>query len=269
MSPRRAAGVTALVASCFCGTVSPVAVTLAAETSASIRPSFSPDRLGASTAVTFAFRFSGGSGGSEGGGGEEGGGEEGGGEEGVPPPLSGMVVRLPAGLGIDARGVGICAKARLQSKGPSGCPSSSLIGRGHALMSVHAGSLVVPEEATLWAFRGPDRGGRPTLEVFGQGETPLYQSSVSTGVLEPDGSPYGSKLTISIPPIPTLVLEPNASIVSASLTIGRVAHAPRAHATTGAILVPHSCPAGGFPFAASFTFADGSTTRASATVACP
>ena len=255
MSPRRVAGVAALVACCLYGTASP-ALALATETSASIRPSFSPDRLGASTAVTFAFRFSGGGGG-------------GGGEEGVPPPLSGMVVRLPAGLGIDARGVGICAKARLQSEGPSGCPSSSLIGRGHVLLEVHAGSLAIPEEATLSAFRGPDRDGRPTLEIFGQGETPLYQSAISMGVLAADSAPYGSKLTISIPPIPTVMFEPNASVVSASLTIGRIAHAPRAHAATGAILVPHNCPAGGFPFAASFTFAGGSTTSASATVSCP
>jgi hypothetical protein len=261
VSRGRATGVTALVAGCLCA-AAPVAVAQAVETSASIRPSFSPDRLDASTAVTFAFRFSGE---SESG---SGGGEGASGEEGIPPPLSGIVVRLPAGLGIDARGVGICAKARLQSKGPSGCPSSSLIGRGHAMLEVHAGSLAVPEEATLSAFRGPDRGGRPTLEVFGQGETPLYQSAISTGVLGADSAPYGSKLEISIPPIPTLVFEPNASIVSASLTVGRAGRGPRAHAS-GAIFVPRSCPAGGFPFAASFTFADGTTTSASAAVPCP
>ena len=214
---------------------------------------FSPDRLGARTAFTLAFKFSGG-------------------EEGVPAPLSAMVVRLPAGLGIDVRGVGICAKSRLQRRGPSGCPAGSLVGRGHALMSVHAGSLAVPEEATIAAFRGPDRDGHQTLEIFGQGETPLDQSAISTGVLERDSSPYGSKLTVSIPPIPTLMLEPNASVVSESLTIGGsgiVGRGPEGHAAAGAIVVPRSCPAGGFPFAASFTFADGSTTSASATLPCP
>jgi hypothetical protein len=215
-----------------------------------MRPSLLPDRLGASTALTLAFRFSGG-------------------EEGVPAPLSGMVVRLPAGLTINLRGVKTCAKSRLQSRGAAGCPAGSLVGRGHALMSVHAGSLAVPEEATVTAFRGPNRGSRPTLEIFGQGETPLDQSSISTAVLEPDSAPYGSKLTISIPPIPTLVLEPNASFESLSLTVGGISHSPRAHAAAGAILVPRSCPAGGFPFAASFTFADDSVTSASATVACP
>ncbi len=215
-----------------------------------MRPSLLPDRLGASTALTLAFRFSGG-------------------DEGVPAPLSAMVVRLPAGLKIDLHGVGTCAKSRLRRRGAAGCPAGSLVGRGHALMSVHAGSLAVGEESTITIFRGPNRGARPTLEIFGHGETPLDQSSISTAVLEPAGAPYGLKLTVSIPAIPTLVLEPNASFVSLSLTVGGVGHSPRAHAAAGAILVPRSCPAGGFPFAASFAFADGSAARASATAACP
>ena len=242
----------ALIACCCCAaaSVTPAAAQAQAQTSASIRPSLLPDRLGANTALTLAFRFSGG-------------------EEGVPAPLSHMVVHLPAGLSIDLRGVGTCAKSRLQRSGAAGCPAGSRVGRGHAMMSVHAGSLAVPEEADITVFRGPNRGSRPTFEIFGQGETPLDQSSTSTAVLEPGSSPYGSKLTVSIPAIPTLVLEPNASFISLSLTIGAVGHAPRAHAAAGTILTPRSCPAGGFPFAASFTFADGSTISESATVPCP
>jgi hypothetical protein len=226
-----------------------------AETGASIRPSLLPDRLGASTALTLAFRFSAGE------------------EEGVPAvpaPLSGMVVHLPAGLGIDLRGVKTCTKARLRRRGAAGCPQGSLVGRGHALAEAHTGSLTSPEEVTISVFRGPNQGSRPVLEIFGQGETPLQEHSISTAVLGPDRPPYGSKLTVSIPPLPTLHFEPDASFASLSLTIGRVGHSPRAHAAAGAILlVPRSCPAGGFPFAASFKFADGSTASASATAACP
>lgn len=221
-----------------------------ADTVATIRPSFLPDRLGASTSFTLALRFSGG-------------------EGQVPAPLSKMVVHLPAGLGIGLRGVSTCSQARLQRRGAAGCRSSSLLGHGHAILDVHAGSQTIPEEATVWAFRGPDRGGRPTLEIFGQGETPLDESTISTAVLDPDGAPYSSKLTVSVPPIPTLVGEPNASFVSLSLSIGGVGHPLRAHAAAGTILVPRSCPAGGFPFAAEFTFADQSTASAAAKVACP
>lgn len=219
------------------------------ETAASMRPSLLPDRLGASTALTLAFRFSGGA-------------------EGVPEPLRGMVVRLPAGLTINLRGAGICPPSRLRSRGAGGCESKSLVGRGHALMKVHAGSLAVGEEATVWIYRGPNRGPHQTLEIFSQGETPLDESTIATGVLAPDGGQYGSKLTVSVPAIPTLVLEPDASFASLSLTVGGIGR-PRAHAAAGSILVPHSCPAGGFPFAADFTFTGGATASASTTVACP
>jgi hypothetical protein len=204
--------------------------------------SFSPDRLGASTAITIAFRFSAG-------------------EEETPQPLNGIVVHLPSGLGVSLRGLGICARGRLLSKGPSGCPPSSLLGSGSATLEVHAGSQTLPEQTTIAAFRGPNRGNRPTLEIFGHGETPLDQSTLSTAVVEPDTAPHGLKLSISIPPIPTLVLEPDASFVSLSLTVG--------HAGRGAIAVPRRCPGGGFPLAASFAFADRSTASAATLVPCP
>jgi hypothetical protein len=177
-----------------------------------------------------------------------------------------MVVHLPAGLGTNLRGVAICPKARLQSQGPPGCPSGSLLGRGSAVIEIRPASQTLPEQVSMSAFRGPNRGNSPTLEILGQGETPLDESSLSTAVLQPDGTPYGSKLAIAIPPIPTLVLEPDASFQAFSLTIGG---ADRPHAHAGAIFAPRRCPAGGFPFAASFTFTDHSTTSASTAVACP
>jgi hypothetical protein len=238
----------ALAVCCACAGAAPALAQ--SEASASIRPSLLPDRLGASTALTLAFRFSGGA-------------------AGVPAPLRGMVVRLPAGLTVNLRGVRVCAKSRLQSGGAAGCSSASLLGRGHAVMRVHAGSQSIPEEVTISVFRGPNHGGRQTLEILGRGETPLDESTVSTAVLESDRAPYGSKLTVSIPPIPTLMYEPDASFVSLSLTVGGVGRSPRAHVAAGAILVPRSCPAGGFPFAASFTFAGSPAAMAAATVACP
>jgi hypothetical protein len=231
----------------LCGCVV-VASSAQASTGASIHASFSPDRLGASTAVTLSFRF------SEG-------------EEGVPEPLSGMVVELPGGLGVNLRAVAICPKARLQSQGPSGCPPGSLLGRGSGVLEIRPASQTLPEQVSMSAFRGPNRGRSPTLEILGQGETPLDESSLSTAVLQPDRRPYGSRLAISIPPIPTLVLEPNASFQSFSLTIGGAGRG--LHADAGAISVPRRCPAGGFPFAASFTFADHSVASASTAVACP
>ncbi|MEA2314929.1 MAG: hypothetical protein QOI03_1621 [Solirubrobacteraceae bacterium] len=212
--------------------------------------SFLPDRLQAPAALTVTLRL-------------------GAGEALVPPPLSKIVVRLPAGLGIDLRGVRTCTAANLRRRGLSGCSAGSLIGRGHAVLEVHAGSQSIPEQALVWAFRAPDSHGRPAIAILSRGETPLQQQTVSTGVLAGDSAPYGSRLTISIPPIPTLVLEPDASVISLSLTIGGMQSQPKAHTAAGAIIVPPTCPAGGFPFAAVLTFADGVDARATARARCP
>jgi hypothetical protein len=211
-----------------------------ATTESSIRPSLLPDRLGAGAALTLALRYSGG-------------------EEGVPAPVRTIVVQLPAGLRIDLHGVRSCRAADLNRRGAAGCGSGSLLGRGHATLEVHAGSQTLPEQAAVWVFRGPNRGSSSTLEILSQGYTPLDERTISTAVLAGDHAPYGSELTVSVPPIPTLVYEPDASLTSISLTFAR----------KGTIAVPASCPAGGFAFAAASALADGSNTTAAAIVPCP
>jgi hypothetical protein len=236
---------TSLLAVAFCAAL---AGPVRAATVGTIRPSFLPDRLGASTAFTLALRFRNDQG-------------------GVPAPVSRAVVHLPAGLGIDLRGASACSRARLETRGANGCPSGLRIGRGHAILEVRAGSQTIPESATLAAFRGPHKAGKPTLEIIGQGETPLYERTVVVGVLGADHPPYGLKLEMSIPPIPTLTGEPNASLSELSLTVG-AGRNPRAH-FAGAIVVPRTCPKGGFPFAADFAFEDGSSASTTATTPCP
>jgi hypothetical protein len=248
--PRRLAPIAALLALASCGCVLQAAPA-SASTQAGLHASFAPDRLGASTALTLALRFSGDA-------------------EGVPAPLRTVGLHLPAGMGIELRGTSTCARARLRSRGATGCPATALLGRGRARLEVHAGSQTIPEQAALWAFRGPPgAGGAVTLELLGVGNTPLQQRTISTGVLHSDGAPFGSQLTITIPPIPTVAFEPNASFDSLSLTVGVLAGTPRAHAAGARIVVPRRCPSGGFPFAATIGFADGSHTRAATAVPCP
>jgi hypothetical protein len=246
---RRRAALLASLASCaLCLAVA--SASARAEVDAAIGPSFRPDGLGARTAFTFGFHL-------------------GGHEQEMPPPVSRAIVHLPAGLSIGLSGVATCPAARLQRFGATGCPNRALIGRGLELLEVQAGSQPITEQASIWAFRGPDRGGRPVFEILGQGETPLQQRTLATAQLSADRPPYGYKLTVAIPPIPTLVYEPNASILSFSLTIGAAGRRPRAHAAAAAITVPRRCPVGGFPFAASFAFEDATMASAVARVPCP
>jgi hypothetical protein len=91
-------------------------------------------------------------------------------------------------------------------------------------------------------------------------------------VMSAESAPFGEELTIPFPPIPTLPGAPDGSLVDFSLTIGGGALA--AHGRRGgggnanAVLVPSSCPVGGLPFGAEFTYADGSHSVAEAAVTC-
>jgi hypothetical protein len=234
-----AIALTALAASCAAAR---------GQTTATIAPSLSPDRLGARAALTFTINYTSSD------------------EFGVPAPVRRSVLRFPAGLELEIPRLRSCDAARLRARGPSGCPAQSELGSGHALMEAHAGTENTTEEATLWAFLGPPRNLRPSIEIVAQGYTPLDERFVFSSEVSASSPPYGEQMTMSIPPIPTLVFEPDASVVSFSLTLGsrrRGAHAD------DSVRVPSRCPAGGLPFAAEFSYADGSTSQSRNTIPCP
>jgi hypothetical protein len=203
-----------------------------AATTATISAAVSPDRLGARGALSVAIHLSGN-------------------ELGLPTPLRRAVVRFPAGMSLEIPHLRSCSIARLQSVGASECPRQSKLGEGHALVETHPASETIAENVELSAFLGPPHHLQPTLALLGEGTTPLAVRLVVSGAVLADRAPYGEKLVMSIPPIPTVPLEPDASIVDLSLTVGTKRHARAANV----IVVPKRCPAGGFPFAADFTYA--------------
>jgi hypothetical protein len=215
---------------------------------ATIAPSLSPDRLSAKGALTIVIRYA----------------ES---QAGIPSPVRRSVLRFPLGLGVEIPHLRSCSIARLRAHGPGGCSRQSLLGRGHALAEAQAGSQLISEDISLWLFLGPFHNLQPTFEVLGQGYTPFDERVVLTGTVLPDNPPFGEDLVMSIPPIPTLPLEPDASIVAMSLTVGT--SKPPNPRTANTVVVPPRCPLGGFPFAADFTYADGSTGNALATASCP
>jgi hypothetical protein len=217
-------------------------------TSASITPSLSPDRLGARASLTFTIHYAGG-------------------EFGVPSPVRRSLLRLPAGMSLFVPSLRSCSMSRLRAHGESACPARSRLGTGDALVETRAGALTITENVTLRAFLGPPKNLQPTFEILAHGYTPLDESVVFGGLVRPDRAPYGEQLVMTIPPVPSLPLEPDASVVTFSLTVG-AGSGPRTY-DQNAVLVPARCPAGGFPFAAEFTYADGSTGSARARIRCP
>jgi hypothetical protein len=219
-----------------------------AQVSATITPSLSPDRPGAKGSLVLTIRY------AEG-------------ESGVPLPVRRSVLRFPAGLGIEIPHLRSCSIARLRSRGAGGCSVQSELGHGSALVEAQAGSQIITENISLWLFLGPFHNLEPTFEILGQGYTPFDERIVLTGTVLPDNPPYGEDLVLNVPPIPTIPLEPNASVLTMSLTVGAVK--PRDPPEANTVVVPVDCPPGGFPFAADFTYADGSNSSAFATAPCP
>jgi hypothetical protein len=218
-----------------------------ASTSATITPSLHPNRLGARSALTLTIHYTGGA-------------------LGVPVPVRRSILRFPAGLTLELSALHTCDPARLRTRGPSGCPAGSWLGAGHATAEVRAGSLTLTEPVTLTAFLGPPHDLQPSVEILAQGYTPFDERVLLSGRPLPAAAPYGEELAMVLPSIPTLPLEPPASIVTLSLTIG--ARAP-GRGGEGSVLIPSRCPAGGFPFAAEFTYADGSRGSTNDTAPCP
>jgi hypothetical protein len=246
---RRIFTLSALLAFTLCFAPALASAGSSAPGAATISPSLSPDRLGAEGALRLNVRFGQGE------------------SNGVPLPVRRAVLRFPAGLGIEIPHLRSCSIARLRARGPSGCSAQSELGTGRALAEAMAGSQLITENISLWLFLGPFHNLEPTFEIFGQGITPFDERVVLTGTVVPDHPPYGEDLVLSVPPIPTVPLEPDASMASMSLTVGTNKSPHPNQANT--VVVPPSCPAGGFPFAAEITYADGSSGNAFAHATCP
>jgi hypothetical protein len=218
-------------------------------TSAAIAASLSPDRPGAKSTLTFTIHYSG---------------DE---SSGVPAPVRRTLLSFPAGLTLDIPRLSACSAPRLRARGPSACSRQSELGVGHALVLAPLGSQTITEPISLSIFLGVPQNLQPTVEILGQGLTPFDQRVLLSGATLSGQAPYGEQLEMSIPPIPTLPLEPDASMASISLAIGARARAGTRGAN--AVIVPSHCPKGGFPFAGEFTYANGSVGIATTRIPCP
>jgi hypothetical protein len=214
--------------------------------------SFSPERLGAATAITFALKID----------------PPG---EAAPPPLSQVDFSYPANLGFATSGLGLasCEPGRLQAEGSVACPADSRMGAGSATVEVPFGPVLVEEHVGLELFAAPSSDGYLHLAILALGSEPVIATVVITGVL------LEGHLQINVPVIPGLPDGPDISIKQISATLGgaltyyervngrRVAYRPRG------IGLPDSCPHGGWRLGAKLSFQDGGRAEAGTAVACP
>lgn len=193
-------------------------------------------------------------------------------------PLAGMRLLLPAGMSIGASELGLasCTQTLLEEEGPSGCPVNSVIGRGSATAMVPFGSERVFEHVKVAIFSAPLQLGTPQLLVSATGEHPVVANIVFTGAVLEAHRPFGGVIETSMPPVPGLPGGPDVALTSMRIAIGprRLTYTETVHGKTvrfhpAGVVLPRSCPHGGFPFAVQLRFMDGSTAQARTAVRCP
>jgi hypothetical protein len=241
-----------------CGCLPAAAGAMASE-QATLKASFNPDRLGATTTVGFSFTVAT--------------------TDGLaPPPLTGIDLHMPAGLNYTDTNLGlaVCSPQKLELEGLAGCPGNSRLGSGSAYVEVPFGDGAGQELPEVQALMGPSKNGNLVVLFYANGKTPISAQLVFRGEIQPASGIFGSQLATVVPAIPSVTDGPNVSIVSVKATIGpqgltytKHVHGRLVHFRPTGIGVPEHCPHGGFPFSASFTFEDGSSTSATATVPCP
>lgn len=248
---------TSLLAVTLLGLCLPAAA--GAATSAKLSGTFIPERLGQRTTLDFAFSFSAPTG-------------------QVPPPLTQVELSYPNYLGIGLSGLGLatCTPQTLEASGPTGCPPNSVMGYGEALTGIVLGPTIITEGAPITILRTPNHEGHFTLLFYAEGSTPVDTRILFPGLLLPASAPFGGKVSIGVPLVPTLPGAPYISVLELHATLGphRVLYSEQTNGRTLAyrpigILLPGSCPRGGFPFAAQFSFNDGNTALAHTAVPCP
>lgn len=247
-----------IAAAAVCAWACVPAVAWAGQT-AKLEVTLIPDRLGAGTTIDFGFQIEGTGG-------------------GVPSPLTKIDLRYPANLGIGSSGLGLesCGQDALDAFGPQACPADSQMGYGSALVVVPFGPDLVEETARTRTFSAPVSKGRLALLFFAEGETPISAQLVFPAVVATAPPPYGGSLNTALPLVPSFPEGPDAAVVKLRSTIGPLnltyyeqVHGKRVAYTPKGIVLPKSCPRGGFPFAANFSFQDASHTSATASVPCP
>lgn len=253
---RISAIVAGLLAVLACGVGS---ATAASTERATLNASFSPDRLGASTTISFGFHVET--------------------TEGTaPPPMTKLDLRMPAGMSYTTTtlGLAICQPQALLERGIAGCPPNSRLGFGSALVEVPFGEGAGHEIPEIQALAGPSPGGNLVVLFYANGQAPVSAQLVFQGEVLAASGAYGTQLAASVPLVTSVPGGPDVSIVSVESTIGpdRLTYYKHVHGRKVAfhpkgVSVPESCPRGGFPFAAEFTFQDGSQASASTTVPCP
>jgi hypothetical protein len=222
-----------------------------ARQAAKLQASLTPERLGAATTVSLGIEITA--------------------KTRVPAALRSIQLAYPRNLGLATSGLGLasCSPTALEALGVEACPANSRMGSGSALVEIPVGSDIVKEKVRLSLFAGPSRDGYLHVLVYVSSALAVEAGLVFSGVL------LAGRLHIAVPLIPALPGAPDVAVTRMQVTLGgpltyyEWVHGRNVAYHPPGVGLPDSCPGGGFAFAATFAFADGSHARARAAVPCP
>jgi len=142
-----------------------------------------------------------------------------------------------------------------------------------AAAEVPFGAAFVTERAPIALFSGPLQDGHPQLLFFAEGEYPVLANIMFVALVLSARAPFGGLLSTTPPLIPSVPDGPDVALVQLQTTIGAkgITYYEHVHGRTidfhpRGIVLPRSCPRGGFAFAAHLSFQDGTGAGAGAVV---
>lgn len=167
---------------------------------------------------------------------------------GFPPPISEIVLRLPAGTTIAQGDHPTCSTQVLEQAGPSGCYRASKAGSvGEVSAIVSFGSERVEEQATLESFFAPE--GR--LDFFVNGHSPVSLEMIGEAAVA------GNVITIQVPLVATVPGAPYASISAIGFRLGETEAEEAASQLVSGLTLPATCPTGRVSWSSTVTFDEG------------
>ena len=135
---------------------------------------------------------------------------------------------------------------------------------------------LVREPFTLDFFFASSEHGRLRLLAYASGISPVGASLVVVAREIPAPKPYGLGFSVQVPPVSTIPGAAYASVESAFATLGasdvayyKTVHGRRTLVHVKGLIVPRTCPSGGFPTRATVQFSDGTTFTVNPTIPCP
>jgi hypothetical protein len=195
-----------------------------------------------------------------------------------PTAVTELNLNYPSSLGLTVGGLGLvsCQPITLEEFGPEGCSTNARMGQGHALAEIQVGPETFSETAEIAVLRAPEQQNHIGMYFYVEAHTPLTSEIIVPGLLIPAATPSEETLQIKVPLLkvfpegPYLALvQLDASIGSSGLTYHEHTHGHLITYKPAGILLPDTCPRGGFQFTAALTFMTGAHTTTQTRVPCP